>query len=406
MKHSAEGERGQAIVILAFAMVVLLLIAALAIDGGNAYVERRRSQNAADAAALAGARQMWIQRSVPNPDGTYDNSELNVLRAINQAAVSNGVDGTTSGINPNVVAFYTTNADGTNINPNQVGTLGFIPPNVTGLRVKAIRQFGQNFGGLLRQSPNASAQATAVIVPPPPCNSWGIYATNSVMVSGGGQGINMTNGGVYAGNDLACDTTKATVAQPYAWQSGNTVGNQCNDGENGNTVIANSPVPSPEMWDYADFLPGGPINASLGSNYHAIGPDDTISADGLYFLSGDARHLNIAPNVRHVTIVANGLIQFSGGISLGPYFNGLLLFSNAPGPGGMSVDISGSNLVWEGLVYAPRGSVSFQGSQNVSISGSIVAQDVKLTGAGTNINFDPASCVPQRATVKLLKFGE
>jgi uncharacterized membrane protein len=57
--HEHENERGQAIVILALAMAALLLFASLAIDGGNAYVERRRAQNAADAAALAGARQLW-----------------------------------------------------------------------------------------------------------------------------------------------------------------------------------------------------------------------------------------------------------------------------------------------------------------------------------------------------------
>ena len=51
-------EQGQAIVIMAFALIALLAFAALAIDGGNAYVERRRSQNGADAAALAGARQV------------------------------------------------------------------------------------------------------------------------------------------------------------------------------------------------------------------------------------------------------------------------------------------------------------------------------------------------------------
>ncbi len=48
-------ERGQSLVQLALMMVVLLGFAALAIDMGYRYVERRRMQNAADAAALAGA---------------------------------------------------------------------------------------------------------------------------------------------------------------------------------------------------------------------------------------------------------------------------------------------------------------------------------------------------------------
>ena len=49
-------EGGQVIVLFAGAIVVLFLVAALALDLGMLFVERRDQQNAADAAALAGAR--------------------------------------------------------------------------------------------------------------------------------------------------------------------------------------------------------------------------------------------------------------------------------------------------------------------------------------------------------------
>jgi hypothetical protein len=52
-KHHAS-ERGQALVLIVFAMVALLGFAALAIDGGMMYADRRHAQNAADAASLAG----------------------------------------------------------------------------------------------------------------------------------------------------------------------------------------------------------------------------------------------------------------------------------------------------------------------------------------------------------------
>lgn len=58
---SRKNEHGQAIVILAIALVVLLLFAALAIDAGNAYTAKRAAQNAADAAAMAGARQLVLE---------------------------------------------------------------------------------------------------------------------------------------------------------------------------------------------------------------------------------------------------------------------------------------------------------------------------------------------------------
>jgi Flp pilus assembly protein TadG len=402
MKHPSDSERGQAIVILALMMIALLAFAALAIDGGNAYVERRRSQNAADASALAGARQIWKQQVEQN------GNETDLLNIINQAAESNGVSaGPSSTNNPNVVAYYTTNFEGTTINPNQIGTLGFIPPGVTGIRVQASRQFNTFVGGLLKQLPAASAQATAVIVLPVPCGgSWAIFANASrtcppahVSISGGGQDIRVTNGGVYSHGDLQCNVSKATVELPYVWEyNGVVTNNQC--ASDVNNIVKHGTEPAPPAWNYDDFVPGGPIQTALGSNYHAIGPDDTISVDGLYYLSGDARHLDIAPSARHVTIVASGEIQFSGGIELTPYYSGLLLFSNSSGTG---VKISGSNLSWQGLIYAPHGSVDMSAAKNISISGSVNGACVDLSGAGININYDPASCVPQRARVVLLK---
>ena len=56
--ESCPTERGQALLQVALLMVVLLSFVALAVDVGNAYGRRRRMQNAADAAALAGAREL------------------------------------------------------------------------------------------------------------------------------------------------------------------------------------------------------------------------------------------------------------------------------------------------------------------------------------------------------------
>lgn len=50
-----RSERGQAIVVIALAIVGLIAITGLAIDGGMAYADRRQAQNAADAAVMAAA---------------------------------------------------------------------------------------------------------------------------------------------------------------------------------------------------------------------------------------------------------------------------------------------------------------------------------------------------------------
>jgi Flp pilus assembly protein TadG len=53
---SRSGERGQVLVLFAGGLLALLLVCALAFDVGSMLVQRRDEQNAADAAALAGAR--------------------------------------------------------------------------------------------------------------------------------------------------------------------------------------------------------------------------------------------------------------------------------------------------------------------------------------------------------------
>lgn len=51
----ARSERGQVLIFIILMMIAVLGIAALAVDGGRVFSERRRAQNAADAAALAAA---------------------------------------------------------------------------------------------------------------------------------------------------------------------------------------------------------------------------------------------------------------------------------------------------------------------------------------------------------------
>lgn len=77
--HFPSYERGQAIVLIVLAMVALLGFAALAIDGGRLYSERRHAQNAADAASLAGA----LQKANKKADSV-------VLQAVYASAQLNG----------------------------------------------------------------------------------------------------------------------------------------------------------------------------------------------------------------------------------------------------------------------------------------------------------------------------
>lgn len=68
MIEHRSSERGQALILIVFGIIGLFGITALAIDGGNAYADRRHAQNAADSAALAGAlarvnQESWVDRT-------------------------------------------------------------------------------------------------------------------------------------------------------------------------------------------------------------------------------------------------------------------------------------------------------------------------------------------------------
>jgi len=121
LQKSVRAERGQALVIMIFAMIALLVIAGLAIDGGMVFLERRRMQNSADAAALAGTR--LLAAAVCGKQGADDTA---IFAEARQYAEKNGVQDT-----GNVVADYVSFDE---VVLGRVGG-GTIPPGSTGVSV-------------------------------------------------------------------------------------------------------------------------------------------------------------------------------------------------------------------------------------------------------------------------------
>src|SRR5215211_6806926 len=88
-------ERGQALIVIALALVGLVGISGLVIDGGNAFQDRQQAQNAADAAALASAHARVTGG--------------NVVDAAMASAAQNGYNN--DGVQ-NVISLYTPPKDG------------------------------------------------------------------------------------------------------------------------------------------------------------------------------------------------------------------------------------------------------------------------------------------------------
>ncbi|MEY2818175.1 MAG: hypothetical protein RL275_1638, partial [Chloroflexota bacterium] len=83
-------EKGQSLVIIAFAFFGLVAIAALAIDGGVLYLNRRNAQTAADAAAMAGAHEMCVNNgSISDVENVVNNYAIteNGATAVDDIAI-------------------------------------------------------------------------------------------------------------------------------------------------------------------------------------------------------------------------------------------------------------------------------------------------------------------------------
>lgn len=155
---------GQVIPIFALALLAIVAMVALVLEGGNAYAQQRVAQNGSDAAANAGA---LVIGETLGPNGAT-RTDTDVDTAVSNIATQNDLD--------NHVAYYT-NVTGQYLDNagvvvsaaadaavvgNADGVLA-IPANAQGVRVTGTRTFGTTFGRAIGFTTlDASADATAV----------------------------------------------------------------------------------------------------------------------------------------------------------------------------------------------------------------------------------------------------
>src|SRR3990167_7568906 len=82
-------QRGAVMVLIVIALASMLLMAALALDGGHMLVNKTRLQNAVDAAALSGAKTLQQVMGSGNASSLARDAALNTLR-LNADSDGNG----------------------------------------------------------------------------------------------------------------------------------------------------------------------------------------------------------------------------------------------------------------------------------------------------------------------------
>jgi len=394
MRARIRDESGAAAFMVAISLLVLVGFAALAIDGGLGFDQRRGTQNGADNAALAAAWEACNPRdaSAPDPVG----SALAV-------AAQNGYDNN----DPEVVV--TVNPHGTaeyEVIIQQVNDTTFAAPGVGADTLTVV------------------SQAVAACEQEDFLGGYAIFAGADSCPSGGAIELDLTGatktitGGIFSNGDLKINGPNTTVVGTVEYR-----GNfQSNAGVTAEQFFG-SPKVYPLELDITEFRPNGPRHLaepsyyfnsppSIGidnnwmtSNGHATGntANIVITDPGIYYSpklgnkSINLKGVSTAPGV-NVTFVAEGQIEIIGDGDITGYasltpggYSPLVLFSNAETPPSCStnaIQFSGNSLTWTGLIYAPNGEVQMSASStDATVNGSIIGYSVNISGSDFTINW-------------------
>ncbi len=411
-------KRGQALVLIALAFAAFLALLALAIDGGNAYAQRRRAQNAADAAALSATRWLWeIRRQGGN--------ETDLTAAIQEAMNAHGPFNVDD--QPNRFEASYVDEGGNVLGP--LGS-GVIPGNARGVQVTVINRFDAFFAGVFGFDPmEVRAIATAVYRQAPAC-AFALFAENNLQAEF--PSLQVQTGGIHAGTELTLRWLGAVQGPCEYGTSANIEGGvQCQGGR-----IQAPFQPLPALYAMSDLAPGGALwNAYTGDRYcirpqapgqpivldaHPAGavnppPNQCITAqrvrlrDGLYYLEGDGRVIwsqGRAAIRNTVTLAATGsliLDDSNNRYELQPALDdpqrgAPLLVA------GRAITITTPNFWWIGLLLALDGPVRLSVTiQAWSDRGAIYGRALDLRGGLFQLTYNPTVCSARTAQIELLR---
>jgi len=400
--RATRADRGQALAILGMFMIVLTALVGLGVDGGSLYLNRRGMQNAADAAALAGARVL----------AAGDNSGADIRAAIETYAGKNYV--TTPA--QNVTAYYT---DDTGARVGAVTASGTAPATAIGVEVIATRQAPTSFLSILGIN-SLQAKALAGARAKPAAGSgpgYGIFAIDPNQHRGSKvidwTGTSWTvSGTVHSNSDVDMSGSSNTVNGSIEDVTGaNPTGlkNKATLTPSTNNPVQSTVLPDPVNKTPADYYQGTTSTAT----YHYVNGSTNLSSyvtngvlqPGVYYVNGN---INFATGLSTtvastVTLVATGSLNISSPtMNFVPYSDGITFFADIT-TSNTGLNISGSNGTWNGIAYAPHSRLNYSGSSNVSANGSLVGYTIQLSGSNGRLAYDP-SILPPPSTAEIVLY--
>ncbi len=450
--NNSQSESGQALVLIALALVVLLGFTALAVDGGMVYSDRRHAQNAADAASLAGGG--IVAQNMENNHVTYGNfncaaSSLTSAMSAGRAAAVNRAASNDFTIDQNI-----TDKHGVTTTCGQFDNGSWIERYVD-VRVLISDTTPTSFAhfvypGVLRNQveavtrvrPRAALALGHSVVglnPTQDCNG----NQNGVLFSGNNTVI-VTGGGIFSNGCLSGNGNSLNV-EVYG-------GDIVHVGELETNHVGTF-SPHPDFGDgltLPDYSMGYPIpdcsqvphygspstayrNNAGGNippgNYSQIKMNDavTLEGGGLYCLYGDFDAGNNDLSVHQsggkdgVTIyMYSGSFNTTGGGVVvlsapppspdpSPAIPGLLIYMRQGNTG--LVKLRGnSDSVYVGTIYAPSGRIDVAGAaslppgETAGFNTQLIANNIEVGGnAYINVNFDENTSFQVPTNLELYK---
>jgi hypothetical protein len=373
-----SSEKGQALILLTFAVIGLVGFGALAIDGGRALSDRRQAQNAADTAAYAAALAKihgqdytvaGVDRSTTNG---YDNNGIsNVVEVFNPP-----IDGPYSGFNEYIQVKITSHVD------------TFFS------RILGIMDVTNRVQAVARSVPgSASAMVfgnAVVSLSPHDCDATWSHGNTTVKVIGGGIFTNSDCGTAFRQNGSGTLTAPSiTVVGGTSYSDGHIFPEP---------TVGAAQIPYPPFGMPNPTCSGSAVRTGStlapGTYNGTFPPSGVTHLDpGIYCVNGDFR-LNGGDSLTgsEILIVMNsGRLIWNGSsaadlssITSGPY-KGLLLFF--PMSNNDELQINGNaDMRLTGSILAPASHIELLGTGAVDgFNSQVVGYTVEYGGTGDGL---------------------
>ncbi|HXX21665.1 MAG TPA: pilus assembly protein TadG-related protein [Terriglobia bacterium] len=457
-----RGEEGQALVVVAGGLTVLLLAAGIGVDIGYLRYQKRCIQAAADSAAIAGAAEINygdVTQAAQTDSATngYTNGSNNVTVTVYNppndgphAGVSGYVEVLVSKVQPTFFAKVagfnnvTVTARAVAYAGSGQGCIYALAPTGTGVLMnggtnitsqcgvyinsnssQALLMNGTNTlddrftdivgGDLLNGSNTTNPTPTTGIVASSdplayldnsepsistPCSGGSTYPA----INGTGANVTITPGSnCYSVTINGSNNTVTLNPGNYGSVTVNGTGNNVTLGAGiyGNVLINGSGTLTFGPGQYSSITGNGTPNEIFNPGLYVISSGNVI-LNGTNGMSGTGVTFYLGPNAGGITVNGSDTTSLSAPTS-GTYA-GILFFQNPSDTS--NATFNGSNgTVWNGAIYLPKAQVTMNGSNSSSAQYTIlVANNLVLNGTDTfNDNY---SSLAQGSPIKTATLGE